>query len=64
MSFFLIIMLVKYASIDGIPQAFLFFPVCWHNRHHSSDAEKNSLCVYVRYEYTEWRHWSRAAREL
>jgi hypothetical protein len=28
------------------------------------DVEKNSLCVYVRYEYTEWRHWSRAAREL
>jgi hypothetical protein len=28
------------------------------------DVEKYSLCVYVRYEYTEWRHWSRAAREL
>ena len=28
------------------------------------DIEKISLCVYVRYEYTEWRHWSRAAREL
>jgi hypothetical protein len=25
------------------------------------DVEKNSLCVYVRYEYTERRHWSRAA---
>jgi hypothetical protein len=25
------------------------------------DVEKNSPCVYVRYEYTEWRHWSRAA---
>jgi hypothetical protein len=34
--FFLIIMLAKYFSIDGIPQTFLFFPVCWHNRHHSS----------------------------
>jgi hypothetical protein len=28
------------------------------------DVEKYSLCVYVCYEYTEWRHWSRAAREL
>jgi hypothetical protein len=28
------------------------------------DVEKNSLCVYVRYEYTEWRHSSRAAPEL
>jgi hypothetical protein len=28
------------------------------------DVEKNSLCVYVRYEYTEWHHWSRAAPEL
>ena len=28
------------------------------------DVEKNSLCVYVRYEYTEWHHWSRAARQL
>ena len=28
------------------------------------DVEKYSLCVYVRYEYTERRHWSRAAREL
>jgi hypothetical protein len=28
------------------------------------DVGKNSLCVYVRYEYTEWRHWSRAAPEL
>jgi hypothetical protein len=28
------------------------------------DVEKNSLCVYVRYVYTEWRHWSRAAREM
>jgi hypothetical protein len=28
------------------------------------DVEKYSLCLYVRYEYTEWRHWSRAAREL
>ena len=28
------------------------------------DVEKNSLCVYVRYEYREWRHWSRDAREL
>jgi hypothetical protein len=27
------------------------------------DVEKYSLCVCVRYEYTEWRHWSRAARE-
>jgi hypothetical protein len=24
------------------------------------DVEKYSLCVYVRYAYTEWRHWSRA----
>jgi hypothetical protein len=28
------------------------------------DVEKNSLCVYVYYEYTEWHHWSRAEPEL
>jgi hypothetical protein len=53
----LIIMLVKYVSIDGIPQASLFFRfvdiivITVHDRYW--DVENNSLCVYVRYAYTE-----------
>jgi hypothetical protein len=50
-------MLIQYASIDGIPQSFLPFrfvdiiiiPV--HDRFWN--VGQNSLCVYVRYEYTE-----------
>jgi hypothetical protein len=62
-------MFVKYASIDGIPQSFLSFwfvdiiVITGHDRFWNVgqgncilqyfDVEKNSLCVYVRYEYTE-----------
>jgi hypothetical protein len=44
-------MLVKYVSIDGIPETFVFFrfvdiiDITVHDRF--------SLCVYVSYEYTE-----------
>jgi hypothetical protein len=58
-------MLVKYVSIDGIPQVFLSFRfvdliVITVNfsvliSSCNFDVENNSLCVYVhvRYEYTE-----------
>jgi hypothetical protein len=50
-------MLVKYVSIDGIPQAFVFFRfvdiivITVHDRFWN--VAQATLCVYVRYEYTE-----------
>ena len=56
--FFLIIMLVKYVSIDGIPQVFFIFPVCWHNRHHSSwpflECRPSKLYFKILWKFDDW----------
>jgi hypothetical protein len=50
--------LVKYVSIDDISQVFFIFPVCWHNRHHSSwpflECRPSKLYLRILWKYDDW----------